>query len=93
MTKEEFIKQYCEGSFLDPNKFHLKFFALPCECGAINCKGWATIARDPIAVFNHTSLYMPNDGELTLCHEDQEVFYSLLEEGKKLLGSEQRRTC
>ena len=54
MTKEEFIKQYCEKSKITVEKFEKKLVALPCKCN-----GWAAVCNEQKSINIHFELYGP----------------------------------
>jgi hypothetical protein len=54
MLQTEFIKQYCDNSNMTEQQiFDVGLFAIPCDCGADNCKGWAMIDRDQIEAHDY----------------------------------------
>ena len=53
MTREEFIKGYCERSGITPTPNGARvgirrMFALPCSCGEEICEGWGMIPESQI---------------------------------------------
>jgi len=59
MTKDEFIKMYCENSGF--KSFEEEgLIALPCQCDYEECKGWAAIENIPRCIKSHNELYNPN---------------------------------
>ncbi len=58
-TREEFVAGYCERSRISKEFYDHHFVALPCDCGADKCKGWATVRNTPEMVELHNSLYAP----------------------------------
>lgn len=58
MTKDEFIKGYCELSKISIETFNESEVALPCDCGYANCKGWAAVSNRPRSIKAHRDLYI-----------------------------------
>jgi hypothetical protein len=61
MTKEEFIKRYISNSGMPREDFAEYFIALPCQCGAQNCDGWAAVFNDRLMIDIHNELYGAKD--------------------------------
>jgi len=61
MSKDEFIKQYCENSGVEWNWLQQYQVALPCMCGSSKCKGWAMVPNDIDSIKKHMELYAPKD--------------------------------
>jgi hypothetical protein len=47
MTKEEFIKSYCERSGITERELMNTQSATPCDCGHKTCEGWAMVSKAP----------------------------------------------
>lgn len=47
LSREAFIAAYAKGSKLTREEFDAHFIALPCECGADECAGWAAVSKTP----------------------------------------------
>lgn len=60
MTKEEFVKGYCERSGVTLDWLIQYKVALPCGCGDEVCDGWAMVTNNPDAIKTHMELYSPN---------------------------------
>ncbi len=57
MTQSEFIKEYCKNSNLTEEELgKIGLFAVPCDCGEDNCKGWAMVTK--LTLLNHVNLYI-----------------------------------
>lgn len=53
MTREEFIKGYCERSDIRPTRNgallgNRRMFALPCTCDMPQCEGWAMVTEEQL---------------------------------------------
>lgn len=59
MTKQEFVRQYCEASDITQEFFDKHLVVLPCSCGMEGCFGWAAVGNDPEMIANHKGLYSP----------------------------------
>ena len=47
MTQSEFIKSYCEASNITERKLNeLGSFAIICECGSEECRGWVMMSKE-----------------------------------------------
>ena len=55
--KEDFIKSYYKKSNISEKIFNERLVALPCNCNADNCNGWAAIANDKMSIGTHNDLY------------------------------------
>lgn len=60
MTKEEFIKQYCELSGVAWGKLSKHEIALPCACENPDCQGWAMVPNNASSIKSHMELYGAN---------------------------------
>ena len=47
---EQFEKQYIQNSKITEEFYHKYFVTLPCNCEAEQCKGFAAICKDNIAM-------------------------------------------
>jgi len=57
MSKEEFIKGYCERSEISREEYDKNFLALKCNCEDTKCNGWATVSNDSLSIKAHNDLY------------------------------------
>ena len=57
MTKEQFISGYCERSHITRESFDKYQVALPCDCEADICNGWAAVSNKPDFIKDHIMLY------------------------------------
>lgn len=57
MNRREFIEYYCYLSCLTVEEFNKTQIALPCECGAPVCCGWAAVSKNEQSVNAHNKLY------------------------------------
>jgi len=57
MTKEDFIKLYCERSQITQEELFKSQVVLPCNCNDDTCKGWAVIVNNESSIKNHNKLY------------------------------------
>ena len=57
MSKEEFLKQYCEKSKIKEEVLLKSQVVLPCNCNYGNCKGWALVSNNKISIKAHNELY------------------------------------
>ncbi len=49
MTQSEFIKSYCEKSGITEKELNeLGQFAIICNCGDRDCRGWAMIGKETL---------------------------------------------
>lgn len=53
LTKEEFIKAYCEGSNITEEELLEGHVILPCSCDYEGCKGWAAVGNNPLSIEAH----------------------------------------
>ena len=60
MSKAEFIDMYCWGSQITLSQFDKDWVAMPCDCGDIQCRGWAVVANNAQAMQIHRKLYIVN---------------------------------
>ena len=59
MNKQEFIKEQCGKLNMNEEIFSEKFTALPCACGKTECKGWARVKNNDIAIKHHMDNFAP----------------------------------
>ena len=57
MTKEDFIKLYCEKSKIKTEDLLKTQVILPCNCNDDICKGWAVVNNNEISIQAHNDLY------------------------------------
>lgn len=57
MTKEDFIKLYCEKSKITEQELLESQVVLPCNCGDEICKGWAVVGNNELNIKAHKELY------------------------------------
>jgi len=57
ISKEKFIKGYCEISNITREMYDKYFVALPCNCGDESCRGWATISNNEESVKLHLEFH------------------------------------
>jgi hypothetical protein len=57
ISKDEFIKTYCEKSKISEQKLLESCVILPCYCGSDGCKGWAVVSNDELSIKAHRELY------------------------------------
>jgi hypothetical protein len=57
ITQSEFIKDYCDKSDMTEKELNkLGLFAVPCNCGESDCRGWAMITK--VNLKTHSKLYL-----------------------------------
>ena len=61
MTKEEFIDQYASESRIPKERLLKYVIALPCDCAADECEGWAMVANNEASIKIHNELYLPKE--------------------------------
>lgn len=57
MTKENFIKLYCEKSDITEEELLKTQVVLPCNCNDETCKGWAVVSNNELSIKAHCELY------------------------------------
>lgn len=57
MTKEDFIKLYCEKSGITEEELLKTQVVLPCNCNDEICKGWAVVSNNELSIKAHYDLY------------------------------------
>ena len=61
LTQTDFIKSYCNNSTITEKKLNeMGMFAIPCECGGPECKGWAMITKGTLKTHIAFSLNLKN---------------------------------
>lgn len=53
ITKQEFIKRYCERNGVTPEGLARHRVVLPCGCGDDSCEGWALVRNDTQSILEH----------------------------------------
>jgi hypothetical protein len=62
VTKEEFIREYCDRSGITWEWLSQTTVVLPCTCDSDICQGWAMILNDPDTIRTHLFFYGPDEG-------------------------------
>ena len=57
MTKDEFVKGYCERSKIPWDELKDFLVPLPCHCDYEGCTGWAMVHNDPMMIEEHMRDY------------------------------------
>ena len=57
MTKEEFIKSYCDKSDMTKEELLESQVVLPCKCDYEGCNGWAVVSNSELSIKAHLELY------------------------------------
>lgn len=57
MSKEEFIKDYCEKSGITEKDLLKRNVILTCNCGDLSCNGFAVVSKDELIIKAHNDLY------------------------------------
>jgi hypothetical protein len=56
MTKQQFIKNYCERSGITEQEFLETQVALPCNCDYEDCEKWAAVSNNKLSIKAHNEL-------------------------------------
>jgi hypothetical protein len=84
MTREDFIKEYCEKSKITPLILLKDNVVLPCGCGDEKCKGWAVVANNETALKAHFDLYAPQQPKGLTAQEKKNMDANIFAAIKKL---------